>query len=191
MRPSGAVECGIGDDRRTFMTKEHGGSGADPRPDGPRNDPRTQSGSGSPANGGGTRRRIELTAFAVVAIIAVVLGVVLFTGRDDGSSGPATASISDEDRATAGDEEFGPLGDLARRDEGDPLAMGAVDAPVVMVEFADYRCPFCAKFSRDVEPELIEQYVDTGKLRIEWRDMPIYGEDSARAARAARAAAEQ
>lgn len=176
------------------MTQEHGGSDGDPRPNGTRSDTRAQGGTGSRDGHGSTRRRIELTAFAVVAIIAVVLGVVLFTGRDGGSSsadGTGPASISDEDRARSGDEAIGPLGDLARREPGDPLAMGAVDAPVVMVEFADYRCPFCAKFSRDLEPQLIEEYVDTGKLRIEWRDMPIYGEDSARAARAARAAAAQ
>ncbi len=152
----------------------------------------TKGAGGTKGKGGAARRRIELAAFAVVAIVAVVLGVAVFTGGDAQSPADAgPASISDDDRSVTGEEELGPLGDLARREEGDPLAMGAVDAPVVMVEFADYRCPFCAKFSRDVEPELIEKYVDTGNLRIEWRDMPIYGEDSARAARAARAAAAQ
>ncbi|GAA4810576.1 DsbA family protein [Tomitella cavernea] len=145
------------------------------------------------ARAGSTRRRIEFAAFAVVVVIAVVLGVVLFTGRsDDAATAPETgpASISDEDRASA-DGGIGPLGDLARRTTGDPLAIGAVDAPVVLVEFADYRCPFCAKFSQDIEPKLIDKYVENGQLRIEWRDLPIYGEDSARAARAGRAAAAQ
>ncbi|WP_182345800.1 DsbA family protein [Tomitella gaofuii] len=160
----------------------------DDRPDGHlgrKNAPRTQAGS--------TRRRIEVAAFAVIVVIAVVLGVVLFTGQgDDDPAGRAAgpASISEEDRASA-DGGIGPLGDLARRTEGDPLAMGAVDAPVVLVEFADYRCPFCAKFSQDIEPTLIDRYVESGQLRIEWRDLPIYGEESARAARAGRAAAAQ
>jgi len=86
---------------------------------------------------------------------------------------------------------IGPFGDLSRRIDGDPLALGAVDAPVVMVEFADYRCPFCAKFSQTHEPALIKKYVDTGIMRIEWRDLPIFGAQSERAAIAGRAAAAQ
>ncbi|QDQ96987.1 DsbA family protein [Tomitella fengzijianii] len=164
----------------------------DPQPD-DNPDRRTARESPPVAAAGLTRRRIEYAAFAVVVVIAVVLGIVLFTGQgedDATAAGANPASISDEDRASA-DGGVGPLGDLARRTEGDALAMGAVDAPVVLVEFADYRCPFCAKFSQDIKPELIDRYVDSGQLRIEWRDLPIYGEESARAARAGRAAAAQ
>lgn len=83
------------------------------------------------------------------------------------------------------------MGDLARRTPGDPLALGHPDAPVVMVMFSDFRCPFCAKFSRDTEQQLVDQYVNPGKLRIEWRDDPIFGPASVRAAQAGRAAAAQ
>ncbi|MDN5758189.1 MAG: DsbA family protein [Tomitella sp.] len=152
--------------------------------------------SPGPAKSSNTRRRMEVALFVALVVIAVVLGAIVFTGGDgdDSASGPNgsnPASISDADRNAAGDEAIGPLGDLARRVEGDPMAMGPVDAPIVLVEYADYRCPFCAKFSTDIEPELVERYVDSGELRIEWRDMPIYGEESALAARAGRAAAMQ
>lgn len=80
---------------------------------------------------------------------------------------------------------------LARLHPHDPLALGPVDAPVVLIIYSDYRCPFCAKFSRDTEPQLIERYVNAGKLRIEWRDLPIFGTQSVQAAKAGRAAAEQ
>ena len=80
---------------------------------------------------------------------------------------------------------------LARLRPLDPLALGPVDAPVVLIIYSVYRCPFCAKFSRDTEPQLIERYVNTGKLRIEWRDLPIFGTQSVQAAKAGRAAAEQ
>lgn len=86
---------------------------------------------------------------------------------------------------------IGPFGDLALRTKGDPLAVGKVDAPVVMVMFSDYRCPFCALFSQTLEQPLIDKYVDSGVLRIEWRDFPIFGSESARAAVAGRAAAAQ
>jgi protein-disulfide isomerase len=86
---------------------------------------------------------------------------------------------------------IGPLGDLSRRIKNDPLALGRLDAPVVMVSFEDFRCPFCAQFARTTEPKLIEKYVKAGVLRIEWRDLPIFGPESTQAAIAGRAAARQ
>lgn len=109
-----------------------------------------------------------------------------------GSAPSTSASVSpavpiDGAKAT----KIGPFGDLAHRKPGDPLAQGSVDAPVVMVMFSDFRCPFCAEFSRTTEPVLVHKYVDTGILRIEWRDFPIFGAQSTAAAIAGRAAAAQ
>lgn len=70
-------------------------------------------------------------------------------------------------------------------------ARGNEDAPVVMVEYADFQCPFCGQFTREVEPYLVEEYVESGILRIEWRDFPYRGQESINAALAARAAQEQ
>ncbi len=59
--------------------------------------------------------------------------------------------------------------DMSRRKPGDPTAKGSPTAPVVPVEYADYRCPFCGLFSRDTLPALVKKYVDSGQLRVEWR----------------------
>jgi protein-disulfide isomerase len=82
------------------------------------------------------------------------------------------------------------LADAERRDPDDPLAVGPVDAPVGLVVFSDYQCQFCARWSDQTLPSMME-YVDDGDLRIEWRDVNVYGRDSERAARAAYAAALQ
>lgn len=79
---------------------------------------------------------------------------------------------------------------LARRDAEDPRAKGRVDAPVVLVEWADYRCPFCGAWSRDTLPQL-QRYVDDGTLRIEYRDLPLFGDQSMMAAVGGHAAAKQ
>lgn len=127
--------------------------------------------------------RRELWLIGILTLVAVVLGATLLIGNnEDETSDAATPPTA---------SEMGPAGDHSRRINGDPLAVGAVDAPVVLVEYSDYRCPFCAKFSRDTEPALIEKYVNAGILRIEWRDLPIFGEQSTSAARAGRAAAAQ
>lgn len=116
-------------------------------------------------------------------LIVALVTTAYLVGR---GSAPAT-----QDGASGGPPPMGPLGDQARRVGGDPFALGAVDAPVVMVTFSDYRCPFCARHSRVTESELIDRYVESGQLRIEWRDLPIFGDASFLAARAGRAAAEQ
>ncbi len=135
----------------------------------------------------GTRRTRDLTIVAVLVALAVALVVAIGFGDGGGADEQAPAG----GRAATTPAPTGPLGDLARRVPGDPMALGAVDAPVVMVMFSDYRCPFCAKFSRDTEQELVDEYVTTGTLRIEWRDYPIFGPESTLGAEAGRAAAAQ
>lgn len=69
--------------------------------------------------------------------------------------------------------------------------MGDVDAPVVVIEYADFTCKYCGAFAENTLPALIEEYVDAGKVRIEWRDTPILSENSVTTAIAGRAAAKQ
>lgn len=83
------------------------------------------------------------------------------------------------------------IANSARRNPADPMAQGALDAPVVIAEFTDWECPFCIRHAAETEPELIDEYVASGLVRIEWNDMPIQGPASLAAAKAGRAAAEQ
>lgn len=52
-------------------------------------------------------------------------------------------------------------------------SLGRQDAPVTMVEFSDYQCPFCKRHVVTVSPILKKEYIDTGKLRHVFRDFPI------------------
>ena len=49
--------------------------------------------------------------------------------------------------------------------------LGDADAPVHMIEYASLTCPHCATFHRDVLPTLREEYIDTGKVRLEFREV--------------------
>jgi protein-disulfide isomerase len=69
--------------------------------------------------------------------------------------------------------------------------LGSKTAPLTMVEFTDYQCPFCQRFHVASFPELKKQYIDTGKLRFYSRDLPLDIHSNAlRAAEAARCAIE-
>ena len=71
------------------------------------------------------------------------------------------------------------------------LSKGKAGAPVTIVEFGDFKCPNCRRFAQAIEPALKSRYLDTGVVRMYWRDYPIRGHESVQAAVAARAAARQ
>jgi protein-disulfide isomerase len=50
---------------------------------------------------------------------------------------------------------------------------GPADAPLTLVEFTDYQCPFCARHSQMVLPQLIKTFIATGKVRYVLRDFPL------------------
>jgi protein-disulfide isomerase len=70
--------------------------------------------------------------------------------------------------------------------------MGAADAPVTVVEFTDYQCPFCLRFIRNTFPSLKRDYIDTGKVRWVVFDMPMsFHKEARKAAQAAHCAGDQ
>ena len=73
----------------------------------------------------------------------------------------------------------------------DRNSMGAPDARVQIVIYNDFQCIYCRLLHTEAESQIIEQYVRTGKARLEVRQYPTYGEESVRAAEAAYAAADQ
>jgi protein-disulfide isomerase len=71
-------------------------------------------------------------------------------------------------------------------------AIGLPNAPLTMVEFTDFQCPFCYGFYRDTFASIKKNYIDTGKLRFVSRDMPLdFHPNAMQAANAGRCAGEQ
>ncbi len=71
-------------------------------------------------------------------------------------------------------------------------SMGSDSAPVTVMEFADFQCPYCRRFHTDSFAELKKNYIDTGKVRFISRDLPLdFHPNSMPAALAARCAGEQ
>ncbi|MFH8471997.1 DsbA family protein [Streptomyces sp. NPDC018000] len=138
--------------------------------------------------------RKPLVYGAGVVLAAALLGFVSYRATAPDHSGTSSSSSSSPVADATADPDadgYAELAKLARRDPGDKLAQGRVDAPVVLIEYADFKCSYCGKFARDTEPALVKKYVDDGTLRIEWRNFPIFGAESEAAARAAWAAGQQ
>lgn len=128
-------------------------------------------------------RSTALIVGLLVALAVALLGVWGFflRGDDDAAALPSPTGTYEADPA---------LAELPRRLTDDPMALGDVDAPVTMVMYFDYLCAHCQTFDIETMPEL-QQYVDSGVLRIEARDLVLFGDEAVTAALGARAAANQ
>jgi protein-disulfide isomerase len=134
------------------------------------------------------RRRLRtlLAVLGAAAVLVVVAILVSGGSSDKAKSRPAVAQKATG--AIPGEKESAAM--LA----GIPqtgIYLGNPAAPVRVVEFADLQCPFCREYSLQVLPQLVQDYVRSGKVRMEFRNLSFLGKDSVTAARAAAGAAQQ
>ena len=66
-----------------------------------------------------------------------------------------------------------PDSDSVDVSEDDDAVLGDKDAPITIIEFSDYECPFCARFYLNTLPQLKREYIDTGKVKLIYRDFPL------------------
>ncbi len=76
-------------------------------------------------------------------------------------------------------------------DQVDGFSMGDPDAPVVIEVWEDFQCPYCQRFSFEIKPGLVQGYVETGDVRLVFRNLAFLGDESQWAAVAASLAADQ
>jgi protein-disulfide isomerase len=134
------------------------------------------------------RRRIR-TVLAVLGAAAVVVVIAIVVSSSGGGSA--------KNRPAAAQKSNGPIPgqkESAAMLDGIPqsgIYLGKPAAPVRLVEFADLQCPFCREYSLQTLPQLVQDYVRNGKVRMEFRNLSFIGDDSVTAGRAASAAGEQ
>ncbi len=114
----------------------------------------------------------EVTKFFVGALFGVCVTVAVFYVR-----GPLRDRMA-QDRAES--PAAGRKVKLVLRPE--ERSLGDSDAPLTLVEFSDFQCPFCAQFNRASFPGIKRNYIDTGKLRFVHRNLPLPSHSSARTA---------
>lgn len=56
--------------------------------------------------------------------------------------------------------------------DNDPV-IGKLDAPITIIEFSDFQCPFCARFHIDTLPSIMNEYIKNGQVKLVFRDFPI------------------
>jgi protein-disulfide isomerase len=100
----------------------------------------------------------------------------IVTAAGEEETETATEDVIDEETSEEVAPQSSPIDELAEM-EKNPLmsirAIGAIDAPVVIEEFSSFTCPHCAAFHEGTLQALKERYIDTGKVRLIFRDYPL------------------
>lgn len=99
---------------------------------------------------------------------AIIIAAVLIAGSVLYTSGSRTASVGGSQAP-----EQSRVVDRSLVESDDDPTIGSADAPVTIVEFSDFQCPFCRIFWQESYPQLKQDYIDTGKARLIYRDFPL------------------
>ncbi len=136
-------------------------------------------------------RNTFVIALAVIALVGI--GVILFATRNaNQTSTPGRADKKFNISLNGQTVEI-----IGKPYTGDPAtnirySLGKPDAKVTVVLFSDYQCPYCRVFAEETEGQFISEFVDSGKVRFVFRDMPLQQHPNAfRAALATACANEQ
>jgi len=134
-----------------------------------------------------------LTILISVTLVLTLLnlyGTFNLYGRYDSFTGNVVAEQpSDEPSPTINEPSQPPR--IQVNADDDPMK-GSKNAPVTIIEFSDFQCPFCAKFFTQTLPLIEENYIKTGKVNLVYRDFPLnFHENAQKSAEAAECADEQ
>ena len=121
---------------------------------------------------------------------AVIIAAVIVVHRAPEASFTGTAAEIAA-KGTAAAPSTTPVAvvspDIKKVATKDEPYIGSATAPVTLAYWSDYQCPYCKKFETETLPSIIKTYVDSGKVKIVFKDFPFLGDDSTIASLYARA----
>ncbi len=135
---------------------------------------------------------IATKVVTLVLLVILVFQVGSINSKLDGLAG-LEVEEKDEDQPTQPKADDKPAVELDMEELiDDDTVKGDADAPVTIVEWSDFECPFCARFYRDTMGQIQEEYIDTGKVKMVFRDFPLsFHQQAQKAGEAAECAGEQ
>jgi len=131
------------------------------------------------------RNRTLLIALGVAAAVAagLIVGSIVLTGGDDSSSSATTTAATASGKPAA-------LALVAGIPQNGTI-LGRPSAQLRMLQYEDLQCPICKRYTDDAFPSVVNEYVKTGRIRIDFRGLAFLGADSDKALRIALAAGKQ
>lgn len=112
--------------------------------------------------------------YGLVVLVAVAIGVggwFAYSGSKIGAAPESATTAAAATDTAATDTAAGEVPVVG----ADEMVLGKADAPVTIVEYFSLGCPHCKHFHEDILPQLKTEYIDTGKVRLVFRDFPLDG----------------
>jgi protein-disulfide isomerase len=129
----------------------------------------------------GKKKDYFLPASIIIAALLIAGAVVFAIMYKGGSSTGGSAAQQPTATSTVDVMKVG----------GRDIVLGDANAPVTIIEYSDYQCPWCGKFFTETQPLIVKNYVNAGKVRMVFRNFPVLGPESTAAAEAAECAEDQ
>lgn len=135
------------------------------------------------------RSHVYMALLPLAFVVGLAMGFLLWGGGRMAQTSSDAAPLPAQ--GSSGQSPFQAQAEGIRLEisvDDDP-ALGPEDAPVTIVEFSDFNCPYCRRFHQDTFQALLDAYPD--QIRFVYRDYPITSQESFYAAQAAQCAADQ
>jgi protein-disulfide isomerase len=104
----------------------------------------------------------------IAGVVVVVAGIAGFLAWQHYQSSAAPAA-----NAGTAPEDMNPIKSPLAQAQPDDTVEGDANAPITMIEYSSLSCPHCARFQKDVLPEIKKDFIDTGKVKLIQRDFPL------------------
>lgn len=118
---------------------------------------------------------------SILVAAVLIAGAVIYTA---GMPGAIDNNLGGENQPVIGNAE-------ALKLTSSDVVLGDPDAPVTVVEYSDYQCPFCGRFFAQTEPQIRANYIQSGKVKLVYRHLVVISQESADAANATECAKDQ
>ena len=96
-----------------------------------------------------------------------------YVGAEGGAEGGTAAAPAPAAAPSGGGGSAGQCVNVASLDLGNDPSIGDPNAPVVIVEYSDFECPFCARFWSSTYQQIKNEYIDTGMAQLVFKDFPL------------------
>ena len=110
-------------------------------------------------------KNLAMICGTIIVACVIIAGTILYSnGKSSNSNTVVNGNVPNQQQ-----QQNQPIGPVKVSVDDDPV-LGDKNAPVTLIEFSDYECPFCKRHFTDVYPQLKKDYIDTGKVKLVFRD---------------------
>lgn len=137
----------------------------------------------------GVKNKIIIAVITITLVLTLANSYTLFqlTGKAVSAAGGGSGGINETQPIQNPGQPT-----IVKVSAEDDAVLGNANASVTIIEFSDFECPYCGKFFTETLPLIKQNYINTGKVKLVYRDFPLsFHPDSEKAAEAAECAGEQ